>query len=244
MGSAQTMCRVARGGSPEAGGCGQWLCPAWSEAGCWQAWRGGSRVGKPPASPGACELLPALGPPPAPFASSHTTRLSPAPSRASPLPKAADASACRAPASPRSTAGPIGVGMGDRRGGNILFSPLQLLTGPRQEGRRALGTAALLPVPLCLPALQPITVLRGKKHVLIQVTCRAPRSPVAVVCSGALLLCLAAANLGSGPGGGIQCHVLGSGAVQPPLVQPLLPLCWGTAGFGHQQQLRAPSASG
>lgn len=44
--------------------------------------------------------------------------------------------------------------------------------------------------------------------------------------------------------GGMQCHVLGSGAVQPPLVQPPLPLCRGTAGFSHQQQLRAPSASG
>ena len=60
-GSAQTTCRMARRGSPEAGGCGQWLCPAWSEAGWLQARRGGSMAGKPPASSGACELLPALG---------------------------------------------------------------------------------------------------------------------------------------------------------------------------------------
>lgn len=208
-------------------------------------------MGKPLASPGASELLPALGaspqswcPPPAPSASSHTTRLSPAPSRASLLPKAADASAYRAPASPRSTAGPIGVGMGNRRGGNILFSPLQLLTGPKQEGRRALGTAALLPVPLCLPALQPITVLRGKKHVLIQVTCRAPRSPVAVVCSGASLLCLAAANLGSGPGGGSSATCWGAGLCSHPLCSPCCLSAGAQQGFGHQQQLRAPSASG
>lgn len=127
--------------------------------------------------------------------------------------------------------------MGNRRGGNILFSPLQLLTGPKREGRRALGTAALLPVPLCLPALQPITVLRGKKHVLIQVTCRAPRSPVAVVCSGASLLCLAAANLGSGPGGDPVPRAGERGCAATPCAAPAASLP------GHSRVLATRSSS-
>lgn len=228
MGSAQTMCRVARGGSPEeAAGWGS-LWPAPVPVSCSQPW-------EPLPSPGSSSC-------PICFLTHHQAL--PSPKQSLTAAKSCGCLSLQSPSEPPEHCWPHRGGDGESEGGQYFVFPITTADwakagGQESPGHRCPASCAALP-----PRVAADHRFKGKKTCFDSSHVPSAALPGRGGLLGRLAALFGGCKLGVRTRGGSSATCWGAGLCSHPLCSPCCLSAGAQQGFGHPQQLRALSASG